>query len=210
MEVLQKYGLSLKPEKCEFKKTSVEYLGVVVSHDTVKMDPAKVARVLEWPTPSNKKEVQSFLGFKNNFYQRFIEGFSHITWPLFNLTKVDSAFKWSSEEKSAFDILKDRITSALILALPDNSRPYCVEADSSYFATGAILSQENPDDGKWHPVAFLSKSLSPVEKNYEIHDKEMLAIVQALEEWRHFLEGTEHQFEIWMDHKNLEYFMMAK
>ena len=78
------------------------------------------------------------------------------------------------------------------------------------FATGAVLSQENPDDGKWHPVAFLSKSLSLVERNYEIHNKEMLAIVQALEEWRHFLEGTKHQFEIWMDHKNLEYFMMAK
>ena len=75
---------------------------------------------------------------------------------------------------------------------------------------GAVLSQENPDDRKWHPVAFLLKSLSPVERNYKIHNKEMLAIVQALEEWRHFLEGTEHQFEIWMDHKNLEYFMTAK
>ena len=87
------------------------------------MDPAKVARVSEWPTLLNKKEVQSFLGFIN-FYQRFIEGFSHIACPLFDLTKADSAFKWSSEEKSAFDILRDRITSAPILALPDNSRPY--------------------------------------------------------------------------------------
>ena len=87
---------------------------------------------------------------------------------------------------------------------------HCIEADSLDFATGAVLSQENPDDGKWHPVAFLSKSLSLVERNYEIHNKEMLAIVWALEEWRHFLEGTEHQFKIWTDHKNLEYFMMAK
>ena len=116
MGLLQKHGLSLKPEKCEFEKTSVEYLGVVVSHDSVKMDPAKVAGVSEWPTPSNKKEVQSFLGF-TNFYWRFIEGFSHIAWPLFDLTKGDSVFKWSSEEKLAFDTLKDKITSALILAL---------------------------------------------------------------------------------------------
>ena len=122
MEVLQKYGLSLKPEKCEFERASIEYLRVVVSHNSVKMDPAKVARVSEWPTPSNKKEVQLFLGFIS-FYQRFIEGFSHIAQPLFNLTKADSAFKWSSEEKSAFDILRDRVTSALILALLDNSRP---------------------------------------------------------------------------------------
>ena len=102
------------------------------------------------------------------------------------------------------------MTSAPILALPDNSRPYRVEADSSDFATGAVLSQQSPEDDKWHPVAFLSKSLSPVEQNYKIHDKEMLAIIRALEEWRHFLEGAEHQFEIWTDHKNLEYFMTAK
>src|SRR6202161_2021483 len=209
MEILQKYGLSLKLEKCKFEKTSVEYLGVVVSHNSVKMDPAKVAGVSEWLTPSNKKEVQSFLGFIN-FYRRFIEGFSHIAWPLYDLTKADSAFQWSSEEKSAFDMLRDRITSAPILSLPDNSRPYSVEADSSDFATRAVLSQDNPEDGKWHPVAFLSKSLSPVERNYEIHDKEMLAIVRALEEWRHFVEGAEHQFEIWTDHKNLEYFMTSK
>ena len=98
MELLQQHGLSLKLEKCEFEETSVEYLGVIVSHNSVKMDPAKVARVSEWPTPSNKKEVQSFLGF-TNFYQRFIEGFSCIARPLFDLTKGDSMFKWSSDEK---------------------------------------------------------------------------------------------------------------
>ena len=125
MQILQKYSLSLKPEKCKFEKTSVEYLGVVVSHDLVKMDPAKVAGVSEWPTPSNKKEVQSFLGFIN-FHRRFIEGFSHIAQPLFNLTKANSTFKWTSEKKSAFDTLQDRITSAPILMLPDNSRPYRV------------------------------------------------------------------------------------
>ena len=114
------------------------------------------------------------------------------------------------EEQLAFDTLQERITSALILALPDNSSPYCVEVDSSDFAMGAVLSQQCPEDGKWHPVAFLSKSLSPVERNSEIHNKEMLAIVRALEEWRHFLEGVEHQFKIWTDHKNLEYFMTAK
>ena len=184
MEVLQKYGLSLKLETCEFKKTSVEYLRVVISHNSVKIDPAKVATVLEWPTPSNKNEVQSFLGFIN-FYQRFIEGFSCIAQPLFNLTKADSTFKWSSEEKSAFDTLRDRITLAPILVLLDNSRPYHIEVDSSDFSMGAVLSQENPDDGKWHPVTFLSKSLSLMERNYKIHNKEMLAIVQALEEWRH-------------------------
>ena len=140
-------------------------------------------------------------------HQLLLEGFSHITCPLFDLTKAESVFKWSIEEKLVFDTLKDRITSALILALPDNTTPYHIEADSSNFTTRAVQSLE---DGKWHLVTFLSKSLSPVERNYEIHDKEMLAIVRALEEWRHFLEGAEHQVKIWMDHKNLEYFMTAK
>ena len=93
------------------------------------------------------------------------------------LTKAELVFKWSIEEKLAFDTLKDRITSAPILALPDNTTPYHIEADSSDFTTGAVLSQQSSEDGKWHLVTFLSKSLSPVEWNYEIHNKEMLAIV---------------------------------
>ena len=93
------------------------------------------------------------------------------------LTKSDSVFKWTDKEKSAFDTLRSRITLTPILTLPNNSKPYHVEADSSDFATRAILSQQKSEDDKWHPVAFLSKSLSPVERNYEIHDKEMLAII---------------------------------
>ena len=110
----------------------------------------------------------------------------------------------------AFDGLKRSVTSAPILISPDPTRPFRIEADSSDYATGAVLSQVSLADDKWHPVAFLSKSLSPVERNYEIHDKEMLAVIRSLQEWRHFLEGSDHQVEIWTDHKNLEYFMSAK
>ena len=209
LDLLQLHNLSLKPEKCEFEKMSIKYLGVVISQNSVMMDPTKVAGVLEWPTPTTKKEVQLFLGFVN-FYRSFIEGFSHIARPLFNLTKNNSNFRWSSNEQSTFDLLKEKITSMPILALSNSLKPFCIEADSSDFATRAVLSQQSLDNDKWHPVAFLSKSLSPVERNYEIHDKEMLAIVCALEEWRHFVEGMEHQVKIWTDHKNLEYFMTAK
>ena len=145
------------------------------------MDPTKVTGVLEWPTPTTKKEVQSFLGFVN-FYRRFIEGFSHIARPLFNLTKDNSDSCWSSDKQSAFDLLKEKITSVPIQSLPNNSKPFYIGADSSDFATRAVLSQQSLDNDNWHPVAFLSKSLSPVERNYKIHDKEMLAIVYALEE----------------------------
>ena len=108
-------------------------------------------------------------------------------------------------------MLKKLITSAPVLAFLDDSCPYCVKADSSDAATGAVLSQQSSDGGeKWHLIAFFSKSLSMVERNYEIHDKEMLAIIRALEEWRHYLEGTLHWFEVWTDHKNLEYFRTSK
>jgi hypothetical protein len=97
-----------------------------------------------------------------------------------------------------------------VLISLDSTKSFCIEADSSDFATDAILSQVAPANGKWHPVTFFSKSLSPVKWNYKIHDKEMLAIIRSLQEWRHFIEGAEHPFEVWTDHKNLEYFMTAK
>jgi len=110
----------------------------------------------------------------------------------------------------AFEDLKMAVTTAPVLMSPQDSEPFRVEADSSDFATEVVLSQQLTTDGKWHPVAFYSKSLSSVERNYKIHDKEMLAIIRALEEWRHFLEGMTHLVEIWTDYKNLEYFMTAK
>jgi hypothetical protein len=208
MARLRKYRLFLKPEKCEFEKTRIEYLGLIISDGQIEMDPVKVAGVRDWPAPTNKKEVQSFLGF-TNFYRRFIEDFSAHARPLFDLTKKDAKWQWSASEQAAFDELKKRITSSPILVFPDDDKPFRIEADSSDFATGAVLSQES-SDGKWRPIAFLSKSLNEVERNYEIHDKEMLAIIRSLEEWRHFLEGAQHKVEIWTDHKNLEYFMSAK
>ena len=117
---------------------------------------------------------------------------------------------WSRKEQAAFEDLKTAVTTALVLVSLQESDPFWIEADSLDFATGAVLSQQSMTDRKWHPVTFYSKSLSSVEQNYEIHDKEMLAIIRALEEWRHFLEGVTHLVEIWTDHKNLEYFMTAK
>jgi RNase H-like domain found in reverse transcriptase/Reverse transcriptase (RNA-dependent DNA polymerase) len=209
LERLRQYKLYLRHDKCEFAKTKIEYLGLIISHGQAEMDPVKIAGVAEWPTPDGKKAVQSFLGF-TNFYRRFIEGFSHLARPLFNLTRNDSGWRWGESERSAFESIRDRVVSAPILMFPDDTRPFRLEADSSDFATGAVLSQQSLADNKWHPIAYYSKSLNAVERNYEIHDKEMLAIIRALEDWRHFLEGARHKFEIWTDHKNLEYFMTAK
>jgi len=209
LQVLQEHKLFLCPEKCEFCKERIEYLGLVISENEISMDPVKVAGVQEWPTPENKTDVQAFLGFVN-FYQRFIWDFSAKARPLFDLTCSEQVWTWSGREQMAFKDLKMVVTTAPVLMSSQDSEPFWVEADSLDFATGAVLSQQSTADGKWHPIAFYSKSLSSVERNYEIHDKEMLAIIRALEEWRHFLEGATHPVEIWTDHKNLEYFMTAK
>ena len=153
--------------------------------------------------------MQAFIGFIN-FYCRFIQDFSTIARPLFDLTHCDKAWNWNTKKQETFERLKIAVTTALVLVSPQDSELFHIEANSSNFASGAVLSQQLPREEKWHPVAFYSKSLSLVERNYEIHDKEMLAIIRALEEWRHFLKGAQHPVEIWMDHKNLEYFMTAK
>jgi hypothetical protein len=205
LDCMHEHKLYLRPEKCEFEKTRIEYLGVIISHNKVEMDPVKIAGVADWPTPSNKKEVQSFIGFVN-FYRRFIPGFSHHAHALFDLTMKDVRFIWGLPQEDSFMKLKELVTSAPVLVLPNDDLPFRLEADGSGIATGGVLLQQSVDDNVWHPVAFLSKALNLVEQNYEIHDTEMLAIIHGLEEWRHSLEGARHPVEIWTDHKNLEYF----
>jgi hypothetical protein len=202
---MHEHKLYLRPEKCKFERTRIEYLGIIISHNKVEMDPVKIAGVADWPTPSNQKEVQSFVGFVN-FYQCFIPGFSHHARALFDLTMKDIRFIWGLPQEDSFMKLKELVTSAPVLILPNNDLPFRLEVDGSGIATGAVLSQHNV----WHPITFLSKVLNPVERNYEMHDTEMLAIIRGLEEWRHYLEGAMHPVEIWTDHKNLEYFQVAQ
>ncbi len=181
------------------------YLGLIISKDHVAMDPIKVQGVTDWPQPAKVKDIQSFIGFLN-FCQRFIHNFSKIAHPLHVLTHKLKDWSWGAAKQQAFDVLKSAVTSTPTLAFPSKSSPFCfcLECDASNFATGAVLSQQQ-EDGLFHPIGFMSKSFSDTEQNYQIHDREMLAIMCALEEWRHFLEGS-NQFEIHTDHKNLSYF----
>ncbi|KAG5725340.1 hypothetical protein E4T56_gene6725 [Termitomyces sp. T112] len=195
LEHLYQHQLYFKPEKCEFEQTQTKYLGLIISHRAVEMDPVKVAGMAEWPEPKHKKEVQVFLGFVN-FYWRFIQDFLHHAHLLFNLTGKDIVWSWQPLEQMAFDALKCTMTLGPILLFPDDNSPFQVEADSSDFATEAILSQQSLENGEWHSVTFYSKSLNAVEQIYKIYNKEMLAIIQLFEEWWHFLEGTWHKFEV--------------
>ena len=130
--------------------------------------------------------------------------------PLSDLTKKDSIWNWGIEQQNAFEALKKAFTTAPVLKIPNDEDPFKLSTNASDFATGAVLSQKMPTTGLWHPVAFFSKSLDIHERNYEIYDKELLAIIRGLEEYRHHLEGHPHKIEIWSDHQNLTFFRTAQ
>jgi len=205
---LEENDLFVKPEKYKWKVREVEFLGVVIRPKGVEMQKEKVEGVLNWPTPRNVKEVQKFLGLAN-YYRRFIKDFAKIAAPLHVLVRKEQKWKWEKEQEEAFRKLKEVFTTEPVLAIPDIDREMRVEVDASDYATGGVLSLKG-EDGKWRPVAFISKSLNATERNYEIHDKEMLAVIRCLEAWRHYLEGAKLEFEIWTDHKNLQYFMTSQ
>ena len=175
---------------------------MIISEGKVQMDPVKVQGIATWPVPANRRDVQSFLGFCN-FYHRFIKDFARIAHPLHALTG-NVPFMWTEECQQSFNKLKTHMTTAPVLTIPNDDDPFHLETDASEFAVGSVLSQKQ--DNKWKPIAFLSKSLSPTERNYEIYDRELLSIMLALQEFRKYLMNAKQIFEIWTDHANLQYF----
>ena len=136
-------------------------------------------------------------------YRRFIKDFSKIARPLHKLTG-NQPFFWGDDQQRAFEVLKERLCSRPILFLPIDDGSFRIETDCSQYAMGGILSQYI--EGKWRPIAYWSQSLSEAERNYEIHDRELLSITEALKDWRQYLLGAKHQVEVWTDHLNLTYF----
>ena len=177
---LREAGLQVDITKCKFHVTEVAYLGLIVTTEGIKMDPAKIETVTHWPIPINMKDVQSFLGFAN-FYRRFVYGFSKIAGPLTNLTKKEVSFQWTDKCQQAFETLKKAFTSELILMHFDPYRPIIVETDASYYVSGGILSQYD-NENVLRPITYSSKKHNPAECNYEIYDKELMAIVRCFEE----------------------------
>ena len=205
---LEENDLYVKPEKCKWKVRKVGFLGVVIGLEGIKMEKDKVKGVMEWLTQKYVKDIQKFLGLVN-YYHRFIEGFASVARPLHDMVKKDEKWEWTEKQEEVFKELKEQFTKELVLAAPDINKKIRMEVDISDYAMGGVLSMER-EDGKWRPVAFLSKSLNETKRNYEIHDKEILAIIRRLESWRHLLEGAQFKFEIWTDHKNLEYFIKVQ
>jgi len=205
---LEENDLYVKPEKCVWKARKVPFLGVVMEKEKVEIKKDKVEGVLKWPTLQCVRDVRKFLGLAN-YYRHFVKNFAKVALPMNRLTRKDEKWKWGEEQQATFEQLKSVFTTRPVLATPELDKEFRVEADALNFATGGVLSVKYNDD-LWRPVAFISKALNETERNYEIHDKEILGVIRYLEVWRHFLEGARLKFEIWTDHKNLEYFMSSQ
>jgi hypothetical protein len=203
LDILEQNDLFIKPEKCIWEAPRVDYLGLILERGITRMDPAKVKGVANWPTPASVKQVRSFLGFCN-FYHPFIYQFSHIARPLNELTRKDTPWTWESKHQEAFEELRKRITSEPVLAQPQLDQQFKIEVDASGFALGAVLMQRG-QDGKRHPIAYFSTTLTEAERNYDIYDLEYLAIVKACRNWRPFIAGSPHKIIIHTDHANLQY-----
>uniref|UniRef100_A0A0W0FJS2 Putative reverse transcriptase-rnase h-integrase n=1 Tax=Moniliophthora roreri TaxID=221103 RepID=A0A0W0FJS2_MONRR len=208
LERLREHDLYLKPEKCEFDVVKTLFLGLVITPGHVQMDPMKLAGIKDWEPPTTVKGVRSFLGFAN-FYRKFIGRYVEIARPLHDLTKKNVPFKWTKLCQIAFEVMKLKFLQQPILKMPDDTQPFIIEADTSKWATGAVLRQ-NDTDNKLHPCGYLSHALTETERNYEIYDRELLAIVNALKAWEHYLLGSTHLVTILSDYKNLSYFRTAQ
>jgi len=187
----------------------IEFLGFMVTPTGISMDTTKTDAVSVWPTPTNLKAVQAFLGF-TNFYRQFIVGFSDIIIPLIHLTCKDTPFTWGPNHTKAFETLETAFTQAPILVHFNPDNPIVVETDASDYAITAIISQISPDDGDIHLITFYSHSMQPAELNYKIYDKELLAIFEAFRQWHNYLEGSAHVVLVLSNHKNLKYFATTK
>src|SRR5215467_6287870 len=201
LRILKKNDLYLKTEKCEFAQQKLEYLGVVIEPGKVSMDVNKLKGIQDWPTPTNTRDVRKFIGFCN-FYRRFIKDYSKMARPLNALMSKNKTFEWTKECEDSFKILKEKFETQPVLAMPDPLKPFEIECDASMNAAGAVLYQ-NDKNGTRHPIAYFSKGFTPAERNYHCSEQEFFAIILALREWRHYIQGSPHLTVIWTDHENL-------
>uniref|UniRef100_A0A2N9IRP1 Reverse transcriptase n=1 Tax=Fagus sylvatica TaxID=28930 RepID=A0A2N9IRP1_FAGSY len=196
LTVLRKEKLYANLKKCSFCLDKVVFLGFVVGAKGIAVDEEKVKAIKEWPTPKSITEVRSFHGLAS-FYRRFVKDFSTLAAPLTEIVKKSVGFKWGSEQDRAFIEIKERLCGAPLLALPDFSKTFEIECDASGIGIGAVLMQEK------RPIAYFSEKLNGAALNYPTYDKELYALVRALETWQHYLWPKE--FVIHTDHESLKH-----
>ena len=197
---LRQNNLKLHPDKCEFLRKEVQYLGHVIGENGIKPDPNKISAVLEFPAPSCQKDIKSFLGLAG-YYRKFIRNFSDIISPISKLLRKGREFIWNDEQQNSFETLKSKLTSAPVLQYPNFNNQFILTTDASGTALGAVLSQG--EIGKDHPIAYASRTLNKAELNYATIEKELLAIVWSVQHFRPYLYGR--KFIIFTDHKPLKW-----
>jgi hypothetical protein len=196
LQRLHDHRLYAKLSKCDFWLREIKFLGHTISQDGISVDPKKVQEVMDWKPPTTVRQIQSFLGLAG-YYRRFIPDFSRIAKPMTELLKKGVKFEWSQKCEDAFHALRQHLTTAPVLAQPDNTKSFDVYCDASGSGLGCVLMQDN------RVIAYASRALSPHEQNYPTHDLELAAVVHALKIWTHYLMGA--HCNIYTDHKSLKY-----
>lgn len=205
LRLLKQHKLYAAPEKCKMFATEVDFLGHMVSSAGVTPLDTHVRAVREWPPPNNLKRLRAFLGLAG-YLRKFVRNYAAIARPLTDLTRDATPWVWGEEQQTAFDTLKQAITTAPVLVPFDHGKPVIMETDACDHAVGAVLLQDTGDDAGPHPVAYLSKRLSGAEERYPVHERELLAVVWAAGQWRHYLHGSQCTVVTKSDHKPLEHF----
>ena len=208
LERLRAARLQVDIKKSEFHVTQTKYLGYVLTNQGIEVDPDKVQALRDLVPPTTVTRVKSFLGF-TGFYRQFVPEFSRVAKPLIALQSPTNLFKWTEACQSSFDSLKRSLLAIPSLCHFDPEYPTKMETDASDGVVAGVLSQQHPDE-RWYPVAFYSRILSGAELNWEIHDKELFAILQAFDKWRAELTSVTSQVRVYSDHRSLEYFMTTK
>ena len=214
LRALLEHRLYAKLSKCAFNRSEVTFLGFVVTPRGIQMEQSRIEAITEWPEPESARDILVFLGFAG-FYRRFVRGFSQLAAPLTDLTKgakkgqARPPFVFGSQAREAFNTLKWVFTTAPILEHYDWEAALRMETDASQAGAGGVLSQMGKD-GQWHPIAFFSYKFKGPETRWDVHDKELYAIVLGFKNWRHYLQGSKHPIRVITDHNNLRYFMSTK
>ncbi|GJS25494.1 putative reverse transcriptase domain-containing protein [Tanacetum coccineum] len=201
LKLLKKEELYAKFSKCEFWISRVQFLGHVIDYRGIHVDPAKIESIKDWASPKTPTEIRQFLGLAG-YYRRFIEGFSKIAKTMTKLTQKGVKFDWGDKQEAAFQLLKQKLCSAPILALPEGSEDFITYCDASKKGLGVVLMQREK------VISYASRQLKIHEKNYTTHDLELGAVVFALKIWRHYLYGT--KCTVFTDHKSLQHILDQK